>query len=93
MLILNLTQDFKVMKIAIVKRSKLNNCWSALQYNDSCVLCDKVITCKVKSHFHRNGLLAKLESEKSKILAEHESRLLKLETEISSSLKLFESIP
>lgn len=76
------------MQIAIVNKSELNNCWSALQYTNNCLLCDKILTCKVSSNYHKDGLTNKLEYEKNRIISEHQERLTKLEKDVNNTLKV-----
>ena len=51
------------MKTVIVNKKDLNNCWSSLQYTDSCHLCSKMeprpgyLQCKINSKYHRNGVI------------------------------------
>ena len=63
------------MEIAIVKKSELNDCWSALQYTDNCDKCDKLYTCKVKSKFHKNGIIKAYKKRKAALDKEYKSRL------------------
>lgn len=85
------------MKIAIINKSQLNNCWSPLQYTDSCHLCDKVmlgndkyIPCKIKSSFHKKGVLLHIEGKKKRIMEEAKGRIQRLNDEKEKSLKIFE---
>jgi uncharacterized lipoprotein YehR (DUF1307 family) len=75
------------MKVAIIKKSEINNCLSALQYTDECVQCDKIFSCKIKSIFHINGLNKKVQYETDKIIEEHEIRISKLKMDALKTLK------
>jgi GTP-sensing pleiotropic transcriptional regulator CodY len=75
------------MKIAIVLKSKLNNCMSPLQYTDNCHQCDNIFSCKVKSKFHVKGLNVLEEIEVKRIHKETECRLKKLKNNVEQTLK------
>lgn len=79
--------QFQKMKIAIIKKSELNSCFSALQYTDSCHECDKIFSCKVKSIYHINGLKAKEQIELNKIMEENKTRLNNLRLNVEKTLK------
>lgn len=74
------------MKIAIVNRSEINTCLSALQYTDECVQCDKIFSCTIKSKYHINGLKRKLEFETEKIMKENENKLSSLKKNVAITL-------
>lgn len=81
------------MQIAIIKKSQLNNCWSALQYTGNCHQCDKIFSCKIKSPHHVNGLMAKEQFEIGKILKEQETRLSNLRANVQATLKSIKQQP
>jgi hypothetical protein len=80
----NLTQNFNVMQIVIVKKSDLNNCWSPYQYTNNCAQCDKVLTCKIKSIFHKKGIVNYAQEKIQSLNAEFKERT---ETIINNSEK------
>ena len=75
------------MKIAIIKRSELNGCFSALQYTGNCHLCEKVLTCNVRSEFHKDGALKALEDKEKEVVAYCEQQLTNLKNHKKLVLK------
>lgn len=72
--------------IIIVNKSDLNACWSPFQYNNQCNKCDKVLTCKVKSEYHKSGILQYAKEKKDSVKKETLKRLSSISCDISKAL-------
>lgn len=77
------------MKIAIINSSQLNSCWSALQYTESCHLCDKVMTCKVVSDFHKNGITEFVENKRQLFQQEISNKMKIHEYQAEKAMSIF----
>lgn len=75
--------------IAIVNKSDLNGCFAAEQYTNQCNRCYKVLTCKIKSEYHKNGIIAKTAERKHKLKIEIKQRENLIINDQNKALEIF----
>ena len=76
--------------ITIINKSELNNCFSAEQYTNQCHKCDKVLTCKIKSKYHKEGIIIKSNQRKQDLKSEMLKRKDSIKKDTLRALSIFQ---